>query len=143
MPTETTEHTLVGRARSAVSEFATVVATTVLVAATVYIGAIDVPLWWRVPTFALVTGVPSGFGIRGAATRAAVRRNVVMSGLQTAIFAGAVAWSLAPTGALAAIATLGLAVTVAVAGTALYVLAFEADERVPYLSHYVETGAWT
>ena len=140
----TTERTLAGRARSVLSDALDVALTAAILLVTAYLGVVahEMPLL-IVSGGALAIGVPAALGVYRAETRTVVRQNTVMAGLQTTVFVvSAIASATSPPGILATVATFGGFVTLGVAGGAFYGIAF-GDEQVPYLSHYIETGAWS
>lgn len=106
------------------------------------VAATDAPLVSTlvlVGAFGIPTLVDAWRGVPAAQTRRAVAWFVAAC----PIYVTAAAQKIAPAGVLEGATLLVFGVTVAVAGTSLYVLAAEDETRVPYLSHYVETGEWS
>lgn len=138
-----TTETLAGRARNALEEIFGLALCGALVFLTVGLGTFTAEL--PVPAtvgFALGLGTPFVYNVRTASTRADVRAEQAEAGLLAVIFIASSAHALAPPGVLEGVTALALGVTVAVAGTSFYMLVYDDSADVPYLSHYVETGAW-
>ena len=140
----TTEHASSSRLRAALRELGQILVSAVLVAFAVGSGALAATYPVVVPGFlvgyggmAVLIGYVHGFDGEQW------REEGVVFVLMLAMHATALAAKLAEATAVEPVATLALGVTVAVAGVAVHILSFEDNERVPYLSHYVETGAWS